>query len=60
MTDLEIFFIVGRPPVQAVDVVTDETAGRLPSVGHVVDSRSSHAGCVVSVRKRVYISIGIM
>ena len=44
LTDLEIFLVVGRPPVQAVDVVTDETAGRLPSVGHVVDSRGSHTG----------------
>ena len=44
LTDLEILLVVGSPPVQAVDVVADEAAGRLPSVGHVVDSRGSHTG----------------
>ena len=58
--NLEIFLIVagGRPPI---DVVADETAGRLPSVGHVVDSWGSHSGYVVtlsrSVMKRVNIDI---
>ena len=44
LTDLEIFLVVGSPPVQAVDVVTDETAGRLPSARHVVNGGSAHHG----------------